>query len=261
MDASQAFFLLELSPGATSEELETSFRRLVMKYHPDRNADRLEWSHRMTVLLMEAHETASRRIAEEAYERAAAAEKRRLAADLRFFAEAFDAARGGVLEALYTYYAYGLENIPLRSEGNLRLRFTTAKNTLRKGLGIFASLESRPAPPDLKTRAALYQAFGGAFQQNMNISRILVPDGSEDHKAYRHYRNGSLILDSLIKKRFFPKDFTVTDLGPKSASLCEQELFLVITDYRLSVWMPEAVIKLSLLDGFSRLIKYEADMA
>ncbi len=184
MDASQAFFLLELSPGATSEELETSFRRLVMKYHPDRNADRLEWSHRMTVLLMEAHETASRRIAEEAYERAAAAEKRRLAADLRFFAEAFDAARGGVLEALYTYYAYGLENIPLRSEGNLRLRFTTAKNTLRKGLGIFASLESRPAPPDLKTRAALYQAFGGAFQQNMNISRILVPDGSEDHKAY-----------------------------------------------------------------------------
>jgi DnaJ-class molecular chaperone len=46
--------ILEVFPAATMEDIETSYRMLLYKYHPDHNPDRAEWAHQMTSLVVEA---------------------------------------------------------------------------------------------------------------------------------------------------------------------------------------------------------------
>lgn len=40
MNSTQASIILELSPGASQDEVKAAFRRLSLKYHPDKNSDK-----------------------------------------------------------------------------------------------------------------------------------------------------------------------------------------------------------------------------
>jgi curved DNA-binding protein CbpA len=51
--------ILEVYPAATTEDLETAFRLLLYKYHPDHNPDRGQWAHEMTSKVVEAFECLS----------------------------------------------------------------------------------------------------------------------------------------------------------------------------------------------------------
>ncbi|MBN1595354.1 DnaJ domain-containing protein [candidate division FCPU426 bacterium] len=46
--------ILEVYPAATLQEIETAYRMLLYKYHPDHNPDRAEWAHKMTAKVVEA---------------------------------------------------------------------------------------------------------------------------------------------------------------------------------------------------------------
>lgn len=46
--------ILEVYPAATQEEIETAFRLMLYKYHPDHNPDRPDWSHEKTAEVVEA---------------------------------------------------------------------------------------------------------------------------------------------------------------------------------------------------------------
>ncbi len=43
---------MRISLPITLTDLEASYRHLIKQYHPDRNQDRLQWSHEMTLRLM-----------------------------------------------------------------------------------------------------------------------------------------------------------------------------------------------------------------
>jgi curved DNA-binding protein CbpA len=51
--------ILELYPAATSEDIETAYRMLLYKYHPDHNPDRAEWAHQMTSKVVDAYKCLS----------------------------------------------------------------------------------------------------------------------------------------------------------------------------------------------------------
>jgi len=51
--------ILEVYPAATNEEIETAYRMLLYKYHPDHNPDRAQWAHEMTSKVVESYECLS----------------------------------------------------------------------------------------------------------------------------------------------------------------------------------------------------------
>jgi curved DNA-binding protein CbpA len=52
--AENYYEILEVYPAATLEEIETAYRMLLYKYHPDHNPDRADWAHQMTAKVVDA---------------------------------------------------------------------------------------------------------------------------------------------------------------------------------------------------------------
>jgi hypothetical protein len=256
MNTDEAFSFLGLSLSASKEELEASFRQLVMLYHPDRNPDKSEWSHTRMTLLNEAHTLAQHYITLRGENHRAAPKQisREFMARLQ---NGLYAARDDILEGVHLYYTFSLENVHLRSEGVRRLRYNSAKRGVRKGVIQLEKILQEAPEGKLKIYARLWEAFGKSFYGSMGITKICPADTSLNYKAYKHYRNASLILDSFIKLCFFPEDFPRQNITPKSIELCEQLLLLILSNYRETIWVPEADVKLSLLDNLQNLVEFE----
>ena len=259
MDTQEAFSLLELPSSANKEELEASFRRLVMVYHPDKNPEKAAWSHEKMALLNEAHDIAARHIA--APRAAPPPEAPRPSREaLMRLQKAFLAAREDLLDGMHLYYTFKLENVHLRGEGNSRFHYNSARRSIKRAVTRFLALtqENPESQGTLEARIALYGEFGKSFYAGMGIAKIWPADGSLNYKAYKHYKNSSLIIDALVRHVFFPEDFArPPDLSSKSIVLCEQELLLILSNYRDTVWVPEATVKLELLDNLRRLAVFE----
>jgi DnaJ-class molecular chaperone len=56
LDDKNYYEILEVYPAATAEEIETNYRMLLYKYHPDHNPDRAQWAHEMTSKVVEAYQ-------------------------------------------------------------------------------------------------------------------------------------------------------------------------------------------------------------
>jgi hypothetical protein len=275
MDIGAAFRILELPSGATLEDVSVSFRRLLKMYHPDRNLDRSEWSHRKTVQLTQAYEAASDYLRacppepdtatatqtetappeEEPADRFTAggttprsSEGYSVSLQLRLAGE-FDM----LLDQLYAYYSYGLDNVHLRMEGSLRYRY---RNTLRRLHKVVAGLQELlqwPGSSSQYGQVEVVHRFAAAFYENMLIKpqEHHVPTGDE-RKAYRLYRQGSEMLDTAIKARLFD-EFARDGSSPSSRSLAERSLMLLMAQYPRSRYTAETLIKYYLLEAFGVL--------
>ena len=244
---------MELTPTASKEDLEASFRRLVMVYHPDRNPEKTAWSHDKMALLNEAHDIAERYLLSP--REAAPPPPREIAVRLQ---KTFAAAREDLLDGIHLYYTFGLQNIHLRHEGNRKFRYNSARRSIKKAVIQLQKLREESPKSRFKARVSLYCEFGKSFYASMNITQISPADSSLNYKAYRHYKDSSLIIDALVRLIFFPNDFArPSDLSSDSIALCEQELLLILHNYRDTIWIPEATIKLELLDNLRNLARYE----
>jgi len=273
MDIGAAFRILELPAEATLEDVSVSFRRLVKMYHPDRNLHRSEWSHRKTVQLTQAYEAASDYLRacppdpgpttatqtetaprDEADPEFSPSGDPRPQADysvslqLRLAGE-FDL----LLDQLYAYYSYGLDNVHLRAEGTLRYRYRNTLRRLHKVVGGLQELLQWPGSAVQYEQVEVVHRFASAFYENMLIKaqEHHVPTGDE-RKAYRLYRQGSEMLDVAIKTRLFD-EFSRAGSSPSSRSLADRSLMLLMTQFPRSRYMAESLIKYYLLESFGRL--------
>ena len=275
MDVAAAFLILELPAGATLEDVSVSFRRLLKVYHPDRNLDRVEWSHQKTVELTQAYEAATDYLRSAATSRVSTAdpwEGGATAAEYRPEGPSDDDASGGgeysvslqlrlagefdlLLDQLYAYYAYGLDKLHLRMEGSLRYRY---RNTLRRMHHVVENLQDLHQWPGNATQhdqVGLVHRFAAAFYENMLIKpkEDFVPTG-EERKAYRLYRQGSESLDAAIKARLFD-EFSQADASPSARSISERSFMLVMAHYPRSTYTAETLIKYYLLQAFEALCR------
>jgi hypothetical protein len=176
------------------------------------------------------------------------------------FQNYFTAARDEALQGIYLYYNFGLENVHRRSEGVFRQRFNKALLHLKKSIDSLNTLGTKTPAEKNRRHLVLYSTFFRIFRENMLINKTFTADGSLNHKAYRHYRNGSEILDEVLKSRLFPKDFKKIGINSKSLTVSEYEFMLVLTQFKTSIWIPETVIKLMLIDGFRKIEEFETGM-
>jgi curved DNA-binding protein CbpA len=268
MTLSEAQAFLGISASASREDLEGAFRRLIKTYHPDKNQNRTAWSHTMTIRLNEAYDIILKELVENTptlkptipeYKNSSSSSS----SDphiLENFRRSFRIAQDEAMQGIYIYYNFGLDNIHRRQEGVFRQRFNSALNHLKKSIDSLAVLGLKAPTEGQRRHLVLYSTFFRLFRENMLIKKLFVPDGSLNHKAYRHYRMGSENLDDVLKSRLFPKDFNKNGISSKNFSLSEYEFMQVITQFKSSIWVPETVIKLMLIDGFRRIEEFETGM-
>jgi len=203
MDIGEALETLGLAEESTLNDLNYSFRKLAKQYHPDSNPKKEEWAHGKMIRLNLAYEVALEHIAS-CKEKSSSVKEGGMSAHERLrrsFLVEFNRAMNQVLDGVYMFYQYGLENPHMRRSGVRRMRYRDSIRTLKGGIARLEGLEkSSLVPGDL----LVFINFSRAFLQNMLLDRYFTPssDGVENI-AYRHYREGSEMLDSAIKQVFF----------------------------------------------------------
>ncbi|MFQ3621240.1 MAG: J domain-containing protein [Spirochaetales bacterium] len=257
MTLEEALAFMQVSPSTSLSELEAAYRTLIKLYHPDRNQHRLEWSHRMTLQLNEAYtlirETKNEGKVVPPINTPPPPTPKRIQKELR-------QAWHYIEEGIHLYYIYGLENLHIRQNGSFHIKYILSLKNIKKGKEILEIWEKEPLCPEDREELTMQKKFCEAFLQNMQIEKTFIADGSIHHKAYQHYYNGSRLLDTFIKKVFFPQDFKNLLLPPKCSALCEKEFLTVLLHYQQSTWVGEAAIKLSVLESLLRIINHRTGM-
>lgn len=163
-----------------------------------------------------------------------------------------------VIDGLYVYYQYGLENVHMRREGVHRFRYRQAVKSVKDGIAGLDPLDEDTVTDADAARLAAARGFSRAFLQNMLIEKYYIPSrAGTELKAYNHYNSGSRHLDQAIKRRFchelrLPHDPRV---GSGTLHVVQHELITVIAKYTDSTWVPESMIKMHLLDRFNAVVE------
>jgi hypothetical protein len=259
MDVTEAYEFLELDQYASVEDVSASFRRLLKEYHPDRNMDKGEWSHQMTVQLTEAYAAVTeylRNSPPSSPDRAETKDPRdsgySVAMQLRI-ADLYDA----LLDQVFVYYNNGMDNIYLRQEGTLRYRF---RSTLRQTSAVIQALretEEWPGSTLQYRQLAAISDFAAAFYENM----LIKPKAHEvyagiEQKAVRLYRQGSDALDHAIRDGLLDTRLEDGKVSPGGRQMAERSFMLILSSFPGSVHVPETLIKLYLVRSFSHLCTF-----
>lgn len=254
VSAEKALELFKIGPAASLRDLNAAYRRLVRRYHPDYNPDRLEWAHTSMVKINAAYDVAVEHLAALRYEEVQAHLDKEIRAHDEFNA-LFSNVANRVLDGVFTYYQYGLENPHQRRSGTPRIRYRSAVRRITEAVTQLERLRV-PNPVDGET-LEVFTGFARAFLQCMQIDRTLAPTSSrEEHGAHQRYRDGSRALDAAIRRAFFRNELSPRGelASPQSLALSLNEYMSVVTNYQKSSWVTETAMKLCLLDAFQALL-------
>ena len=253
VDPDKALRLFRLTPDATLRDLNASFRRLVRKYHPDYNPERVAWAHEAMVRVNAAYDAALEHLASLRYKEVEDRLDQQIQAHDRF-TELFVAIANSVLEGIFIYYQYGLQNPYTREHGVPRFRFRLALKKVSTGIG---QLERLQSPNDIDTDTLeVFCSFAIAFLQCMRMGRTHDPNAAGSEAiAYRGYRAGSELLDATIKKLLFGEELVGrrAPATPHGLSVAHAEFMKVLAEHGTSSWVSEAAIKSYLLDCVQKL--------
>jgi len=254
MAPEKALKLFRITPAASLRELNASYRRLVRKYHPDHNPDRVAWSHEAMTKINAAYDTAVEYLAALRYQEVEAHLDEEIQAHDEF-TRLFVNIANRVLDGVFTYYQYGLENPHQRRSGTPRMRYRQAVRRIEQALPQLEQLRV-PNPVDEETLQK-FRVFTVAFHQCMKIDRTFAPTSSRnEHKAYHRYREGSRALDAAIRRTFFRSELSSPGelASPQSLAVGLNEFMQIVTRHSDSSWITETAMKLCLLDAFKELL-------
>jgi curved DNA-binding protein CbpA len=258
MELDRALRLLKLPSQYTLEKLNESFRKLAKIYHPDSNRGKEEWAHRTMTELNLAYEKVLDHLTMPKggiREEKPPSSKERVRTQYQIL---FSRSIRRILDGIYTYYQYGLENVRLRYEGVRKFRFRDSVRDMQDGIDSLENLQKLPKSDSATGRLQLFTDFSKAFLQNMLIDNYTAPLGQPvEQIAYRHFRNGSSHLDYAIKDAFFGDELVPVRSGSytQKMKLCRHELMVVVSRYYNSGCVSEALLKIYLLEVLSKVVQ------
>lgn len=259
MNVTAAFQFLQLHEQASIEEASASYRRLLKEYHPDRNSDRSEWSHKMTVRLTEAYSAVTAYIQNTPVESPTQQESETepdsgysLAMQTRI-AKLYDV----LLDVLHSYYTYGLDNVYLRQEGTLRHRYRSLLRKLSQTVAELQVTQNWPGSALQHRQAKAIHDFAGALYESMLIKPREQDSFTGDaHKVQMLYRQGSQALDTAIQRGILELQTENGIITPSARNQAEKSFMLILAGFPRSAHVPETLIKLYLLRAFSGLCEH-----
>jgi hypothetical protein len=251
----KALELFKITPGASLRELNAAYRRLVRKYHPDHNPSRQAWAHSAMTKINAAYDTAVDYLAALRYEEVQDHLDREIRAHDEFTA-VFSNVANRILDGVFTYYQYGLENPHQRLSGTPRMRYRQAVRRISRAIEQLEQLQV-PNPVDEET-LSVFKVFAKAFFECMQIDRTFTPTTNRDESlAYKRYREGSKALDAAIRRAFFRDELSPRRelASPQNLAVSLNEFMAIVTKHSESSWITETAMKLCLLDAFQAVLR------
>ena len=255
MELEKAFKIFGLDKKSSIEDLNSSFRKLAKRYHPDFNRDKETWANRKMTEINLAYEVALNYFTSPSQKSTI----KNMQDDVWVFSRYFNRAKNYILQGMLIYYQYGLENIHLRNEGVRRIRFSDSIKYMEKGIKSLKNIYSSTVNPNQKEWCEALLNFATAFFRNMNNNSYFKPTGnSYEDKAYWHFYNGTVLLDEAIKEIFFGDlIINIPNRGNYIAKLSRsyEEFTLVVSEYPRSSWIVDTILKIYLVELLTKLIK------
>lgn len=285
MNINQCYELLGLSSSATNDEVKLAFKRMALKYHPDRNRDKVQWANNIMANLNVAYsailsyrfgdesadnvykknprepKTNNTRSAdtEEADDVVWEYENLEDIAEAQMLTDEFVKIREIAKDAIYKYFQYNLYNLNLReSISNMRV-FNQVVYVLRRCYHALNNLSGKTGDSDFKDHFAVFKGMIFNFYRASECLNIIDSYNNRiDVNAYRMYKRGDDALNLAQKEIFydrhnrgnFKQDYAVT-------LLLEAEAYFdgTLKRYSDSTWAVETKIK---SDYVASLKKYFA---
>jgi curved DNA-binding protein CbpA len=277
----ESYKILNVSPGASDDEIVRSYKVLAMRYHPDKNHDKVEWATGVMSRINEAYSTVmsarfrsetptdqspaqeqsdEERSYEESLRRRKNFERQRVDDVLREASiNTFVRIRENSKEALYQFFQYSLFNIARRESIQNMHTYNNVVLSLRKSYHAIAELLKAAKDPEVVDHLTV---FGDMIFNFYRAAECLnIPDSYEntaDAEAFRLYRKGEDYLHASHREIFYDRhnrgSFEM-ETAVLNAAEARRRFVETIDKYPDSSWTVEARIKLDYTESLLRYLE------
>lgn len=264
MDIQACYRLLEIPETATDEELAKSYKRLALKFHPDRNPHRVEWATRAMASLNDAYTSlkghrfrntkAEESESASTEERGDAEARRPQGPDPReelkddLLIRQFVRHREAAKDALYRYFQYNLHNLARRENPINRGIFRDVTNVLRRNYHAIRRLAGLTTDRELLDHFAVFSEMVFNFYRASEC--LNIPDtyaNLVDVEAFRLYKKGDDALHLAHRELFYDRHnrgFIKRDVSGAMLLKAIYHFRDALERYSSSTWAVETTIKL-----------------
>ncbi|MCU0849016.1 MAG: DnaJ domain-containing protein [Spirochaetes bacterium] len=216
MEINNCYRLLDVSERSTNDEITSAYKRLALKYHPDKNPGRSEWANEAMSRINTAYsEIMSYRFKKTTAENesikpgpgktkndaAGKSEEKNQEIIDRFVKNREDAK-----DSLYRYFQYNLYNLHRRMEtGNKRI-FENIVKQLKRSYHSIELLSGLSMDPETKDHLTVFNKMIFDFYRASECLNILDSYSNQyDVDAYRIYKKGDEMLNDAQKEIFYDR--------------------------------------------------------
>ncbi len=213
-----AYKTLSLNPGCSDDEITKSFKKMALKYHPDRNPGKIEWANNAMAQINSAYSLImSNRFKEQAVPKEPVQPKRAAPKKAKsdYFAQkmmreqlinTFIKIRENTKDYLYQYFQYKLYNITRRDSIQNKSKFNEIVQNIKTGYHRIASLKKTTTDEELIIHFNCFMSMMFNFYKASECLNILDSyKNILDVEAYKLYHQGDLYLHEAEREAFFDR--------------------------------------------------------
>ncbi len=277
MDIQACYRLLEIPETASDEDLAKSYKRLALKFHPDRNPHRVEWATRAMASLNDAytslkgHRFSNGRpegpdtVTPEERPQSGRPSRRADGPDPReelkddLLVRQFVRHREAAKDALYRYFQYSLHNLVRRENPINRGIFKEVTGVLRRNYHAIRKLSGLTADHELLDHFAVFSEMVFNFYRASEC--LNIPDSYAnlvDVEAFRLYKKGDDALHLAHRELFYDRHnrgFLKRDISGAMILKAIYHFRDALEHYSQSTWAVETTIKLEYALSLKRYIE------
>ncbi len=218
MDIAAYYKLLNATPSSTDEEISRSYKKLALRYHPDKNLQRVVWATEAMSRLNNAYSAVmSYRFkndtnmnvsapVSESRETKVKQGREKPYIDPEILTTQFIQLRESAKDALYRYFQYNLHSIPIRDKVSNQAVFNKFVYTLRKTYHAIRFLKTQTDDPELLEHFNIFNSMIFNFYRASECINIIDSYNNQyDVEAYRVYREGDELLHQAHRELFYDR--------------------------------------------------------
>ena len=210
---------LNVSANSSTEEINSAFKKLAFKYHPDKNRGRIEWATEAMSRINIAYssiisyrfknneiisEPPVKKKPEEP--RKETQPRKKQYENIDTLIERFSKIRETVNDALYKFFQYNLNNLLRRENASNSRIYSDIVKVLKKSYHQCLSLIELTDDPELKEHFELFSEMLFNFYRAGECLNVIDSyANTRDVEAYRMYKSGDDILHASQKEIFFDR--------------------------------------------------------